>query len=144
MTDLSIETTKNILFGNPRWSDVEIHVWDADRKMHVQCHSHRAILATFSGIMRAALLAKSDVIARPVLAIQEEWCTPALFDVVLRWMYTQSIYSNKVPALDKTKRDTYHAQWELLLSIRKIAENCEIAGLVDACKLASEALAPYL
>lgn len=49
------------LFGNSRWSDVEIHVWDAGLKMRAQCHAHRAILATFSGTFRDALLAKSDV-----------------------------------------------------------------------------------
>lgn len=85
-----------------------------------------------------------QVITRPVLTINEEWCTPALFDIVLRWMYTQTIHSKTIAALDKTKRETYQAQRKLLLSVRRVAERFDIPGLVHACKVADDGLEPYL
>jgi hypothetical protein len=59
-------------------------------------------------------------------------------------MYTQTIHSKTVPALDKANRETYKAQPELLLSVRKIAERYDIPGLAEACKVAEEGLKPYL
>lgn len=59
-------------------------------------------------------------------------------------MYTQTIHSKTVPALDKTRRETYQAQRDLLLSVQTIAERYDMPGLVYACKVAVEGLEPYL
>lgn len=59
-------------------------------------------------------------------------------------MYTQTIHSKTVPALDKANRETYKAQRELLSSVRKIAEKYDIPGLVEACNVAEKGLKPYM
>lgn len=59
-------------------------------------------------------------------------------------MYTQTIYSKMVPALNEAKPETYKAQKDLVLAVKKIAETFDIPGLMEACTKAEEELKSYL
>lgn len=58
-------------------------------------------------------------------------------------MYTQTIYTPGLPALDRNNPSSYVIQYTALRNVLKLAEDYEMPGLVTACNTTMQMFVPW-